>query len=158
MSTTWNFLLVMKSFLKDHRGLEVLLQLDNSTAVAYINNLGGGGGGGGRDDIPDSHLHGQITLPVGPGKGHNTHSTAHSRSAEYNSRLQIQSGQGQFGIDDIPYGVPEDSWVDLFASRLTCQLPQFFSWRPDPQEEAVDILQHYWSHLKLLSDLQCWSL
>ena len=28
--------------------------------------------------------------------------------------------------------------VDLFASRLTTQLPRFYSWRPDPQSEAVD--------------------
>ena len=33
--------LAMKTFLKDHHGVSVLLQLDNSTAVAYMNNLGG---------------------------------------------------------------------------------------------------------------------
>ena len=32
--------LAVKSFLKHHQGVKVLLQLDNSTAVAYINNLG----------------------------------------------------------------------------------------------------------------------
>lgn len=33
--------LAVKTFLKAQRGVAVLLQLDNSTAVAYINNLGG---------------------------------------------------------------------------------------------------------------------
>ena len=33
--------LAMKAFLKDYRRISVLLQLDNSTVVAYINNLGG---------------------------------------------------------------------------------------------------------------------
>ena len=28
--------------------------------------------------------------------------------------------------------------VDLFASRLTRQLPRFYSWRPDPEAEATD--------------------
>ena len=28
--------------------------------------------------------------------------------------------------------------VDLFASRLSTKLPRFYSWRPDPQAEAVD--------------------
>ena len=28
--------------------------------------------------------------------------------------------------------------VDVFASRLTHQIPHFFSWRPDPLVEAVD--------------------
>ena len=30
--------------------------------------------------------------------------------------------------------------VDHFASRLTAQLPRFFSWRPDPLAEATDAL------------------
>ena len=33
--------LAMKTFLKDHHGVSVLLQLGNYSAVAYINNLGG---------------------------------------------------------------------------------------------------------------------
>jgi len=38
--------------------------------------------------------------------------------------------------------------VDLFASQLTHQLPRFFSWRPDPQAEAVDAFQQDWGQLK----------
>ena len=34
--------------------------------------------------------------------------------------------------------------IDLFASRLTFQLPWFFSWRPDPQTAAVDAFQQDW--------------
>ena len=32
--------LALKSFVKDQTGIAVLLQLDNQTAVAYINNIG----------------------------------------------------------------------------------------------------------------------
>ena len=35
--------------------------------------------------------------------------------------------------------------VDLFATRLTAQLPRFFSWRPDPEAEAVDQNQGFCS-------------
>lgn len=28
--------------------------------------------------------------------------------------------------------------VDLFATRLSTQLPRFYSWRPDPQSEVID--------------------
>ena len=35
--------------------------------------------------------------------------------------------------------------VDLFASRLTHQLPRFFSWRPDPLAEATDAFTQDWS-------------
>ena len=38
--------------------------------------------------------------------------------------------------------------VDLFASRLTYQLPHYFSWRPDPLAEATDAFQQDWGPLK----------
>ena len=37
--------------------------------------------------------------------------------------------------------------VDLFASRLTHQLPHYFSWRPDPLAEAMDAFQQNWGPL-----------
>ena len=41
MHINWLELLAVRTFLKDHHGVLVLLQLDNPTAVAYINYLGG---------------------------------------------------------------------------------------------------------------------
>ena len=38
--------------------------------------------------------------------------------------------------------------VDLFASRLSTQLPWFYSWRPDPQSEAVDEFFQDWSKVR----------
>ena len=38
--------------------------------------------------------------------------------------------------------------IDLFASRLTTQFPQFFSWRPDPVAMATDALVQDWSDMK----------
>ena len=38
--------------------------------------------------------------------------------------------------------------VDLFASRLTHQLPRFFSWRPDPLAEATDTFTQDWSQFQ----------
>ena len=35
--------------------------------------------------------------------------------------------------------------VDLFASRLTMQLPRFYSWRPGPQAEAMDAFMQNWT-------------
>ena len=37
--------------------------------------------------------------------------------------------------------------VDLFASCLTHQLPQFFSWRLDSAAEATDALAKNWTQL-----------
>ena len=45
----------------------------------------------------------------------------------------------------------EQEWgpfdVDLFAARHNTQLPRFFSFRPDPQAEAVDALSQSWTNL-----------
>ena len=38
--------------------------------------------------------------------------------------------------------------VDLFASRLSTQLPRFNSWRPDPCSEAVDAFSQDWSKVR----------
>ena len=37
--------------------------------------------------------------------------------------------------------------VDLFASRLSTELKRFFSWRPDPVEEALDAFNQDWTIL-----------
>ena len=38
--------------------------------------------------------------------------------------------------------------LDRFASRLTAQLPQYFSWRPDPSALATDALLQDWEGLR----------
>ena len=38
--------------------------------------------------------------------------------------------------------------VNLFAARLTSQLPCFFSWRPDPLAEGMDAFLQDWSLIK----------
>ena len=38
--------------------------------------------------------------------------------------------------------------IDLFASRLTKQLPQFYSWRPDPVAQATDAFNQDWSKMR----------
>jgi hypothetical protein len=39
------------------------------------------------------------------------------------------------------FGVPT---VDLFASRLNCQVPRFYSWLPDPDAEIIDAFTTSW--------------
>ena len=38
--------------------------------------------------------------------------------------------------------------VDLFAARHNRQLPRYFSFKPDPEAEAVDALVQCWSDLR----------
>ena len=39
--------------------------------------------------------------------------------------------------------------IDLFASRLNTQLPEFISYRPDPESKAVNAFTQSWTELKL---------
>ena len=38
--------------------------------------------------------------------------------------------------------------IDLFASRLTKQLPRYYSWRPDPGAKATDAFLHHWTPMR----------
>ena len=40
-------------------------------------------------------------------------------------------------------GMPK---IDLFASRLSHQLPQYFAWKPDPFSQGTDALPQIWSN------------
>ena len=139
--------LALKSFLKDQQRAAVLLQLDNSTAVAYINNLGG--------TISPAltalartlwlwALERDIAITAQhiPGVS-NTVADCESRMERDRSDWML-APQVFHKINEA-LGPLE---IDLFASRLTYQLPRFFSWRPDPQAAAVDAFQQDWSQLR----------
>ena len=64
------------------------------------------------------------------------------------SYIEISSKSLYNIIEDIGSIRSSDLWKwILFASRLTHQLPHFFSWRPDPLAEATDAFQQDWSLL-----------
>ena len=63
---------------------------------------------------------------------------APSRLSEHHSRRGVQTYEGSLGLETYPglfqrivetFGPIE---VDLFESRLTYQVPRFFSWKPNP--------------------------
>jgi len=89
----------MKSFLKSHKGVTVLLQLHTSTAVAYINNLGG--------TVSPVLASMARSLWLWALERDIMLSAQHiySRGAEYNSRPQVQSGEGQVGLDAVSSSV-----------------------------------------------------
>ena len=39
--------------------------------------------------------------------------------------------------------------IDLFASRLSNQLPSYYSWKSDPNSLGTDALQQKWYHMSL---------
>ena len=139
--------LAVKAFLKDQRGVSVRLQLDNQTAVAYINNMGG-------TVSPQLTniskalwmwaLSKDIVLTAEyiPGS---TNCVADTESRTLKDRTDWKLNPLLFRAIDQSLGPLE---VDLFASRLSTQLPRFFSWRPDPMAEATDAFNQQWGNLK----------
>lgn len=117
-----------KSFLKDRSHLAVFLQLDNTTAIAYITNKGG------------THSPQISTLALElwywceaedifliachiPGRD-NVYADTESRVFKDMSEWKLNP--------TIIRPFLLNCQTDLFASRLTTQLKGYISWRPDP--------------------------
>ena len=137
----------LQSFAKTSSGIIMQMKLDNVTAVTYINKLGG----------THSQALCQLALTIWdwcvqrdvflvaehlPGKDNIT-ADRESRSTKdccdwmLNPQI-LQLIHQQMGPLQI----------DLFASRLTKQLPNFYSWRPDPEAIAMDAFNQDWAQTR----------
>ena len=136
--------LALKTFAKIATGVSILLRLDNSTAVAYINNLGGTVSK--KLIILTTDLwvwclerNIQIVAQHLPGS---LNDIADEESRTLRDRSDWMLHPRVFNSINRPLE------VDLLASRLTTQPPNFYSWRPDPLAKATDALLQVWSMTK----------
>ena len=108
----------------------------------------------GRDSLRPGHNNGERALDVVPTKGYPSDSTTSARSREREGRHRVESDEGSLRLDVEPKGFSSDPGsfphlqVNLFATRLTYQLPRFYSWRPDPLAEATDAFFQDWRQVK----------
>ena len=135
--------LALKTFVKNKKGISVLLKIDNTTAVAYINYQGGTVSKElvalTRDlwmwclerniHIQAQHLPGVLNQ------------VADMESRSMRDRSDWKLDHRIFLKVNRRYGPLE---VDLFASRLTNQCRRYFSWRPDPFAQATDAFLQDW--------------
>ncbi|KAM4795634.1 uncharacterized protein WCC33_000698 [Rhinophrynus dorsalis] len=133
----------LKSLAKDKVSCCILLKMDNISAVQYINRLGGT-----RSkllaelakDFWHFCLDRNVTVLAEylPGLS--------NAVADWNSRYLVD--RSDWRLDREMFVRLEGLWgplqIDLFASRLNCQLPVFFSWRPDPEASATDAFLQSW--------------
>ena len=123
--------LALRTFVKNKKGLSVLLKIDNTTAVAYINNQGGTIS---KDLIIltrdpwmwclERNIH--IQAQYLPGV---VNQVADMESRSMKDRSDWKLDRSIFLKINKRYGPVE---VDLFATRLTNQCRRYFSWRLDP--------------------------
>jgi len=133
----------VQSFLKDQSNLHVHLRMDNTSALTYVRKMGGT-----RSPrlmkvacqlwdwclhrgiiLSASHLPGVINLEA------DQESREVKTSAEWMPNKEVfQRTLGTLG----------PCKVDLFATRLNHQLPNYVSWRPDPGAMETDAFQIHW--------------
>ena len=124
------------------RAKHILVKTDNTTAVAYIRNMGGTKVGCNRiaqDIWKWCKSYGVwITATYIPGK-ENIIADAESRNINDRTEWMLDSRVFKF-INKI-WG-PVD--IDLFASRTNCQIPVYAAWKPDPFAIAIDAFTIDW--------------
>ena len=115
--------------------------------VAYINNLGGTVSAQATilaRELWMWCLERDILLTAQhlPGK-ENIRTDTESRVMKDHFNWMLKPSIFQWVLDRFPY-----LEIDLFASRLTFQLPSFFSWRTDPLAEVTDAFLQDWRDMK----------
>uniref|UniRef100_A0A914XGI4 Integrase n=1 Tax=Plectus sambesii TaxID=2011161 RepID=A0A914XGI4_9BILA len=138
--------LALKSFLRDVADVHVLFQCNNSAAVAYLNKQGGTAS---RElsnlaiEIWEWCLERNISLQAIHLPGVlNTIAALETRLMREASEWQLDPSLAQ-----VLYKRLLQCSVDLFATRNNAQLPLFFSWRPDPEAQAIDAFAQNWSEI-----------
>lgn len=133
----------LKSLARDYTNTHICIYIDNTTAVSYINHMGGRMAtlNSLARKIWDWCQERSIWLSAAhlPGT-ENLEADLLSRSNHTNSEWQLKKPYFE-SICQI-WGKPD---IDLFATRLNCQVKNFVSWKPDPYAFATDAFSVSWS-------------
>lgn len=137
----------LQAFFKDHKSLHIGIRSDNTCAIAYVNEMGG------MSSIDLDKLAFKIwswcaerdifiTAQFIPG--------IENFDADHMSRNFTDSTEWKLKkeiFDRIRLHC-FDPDIDLFASRLNCQLDNFVSWSFDPKASFTDAFSISWSNFK----------
>lgn len=139
--------LALRAFTKQITNQHVHLRLDNSTAVALIMKMGTTRSPAllqVAQQIWDYALQKQITLTAEhlPGV---TNTTADRLSREFQDSSSWKLDRSTFDLLQQTRGPWE---VDMFADRLTHQLPKYMSWKADPGSIQTDAFQIQWGRIQ----------
>ncbi|XP_072180692.1 uncharacterized protein [Diadema setosum] len=137
----------LKSFCSSLHDVHVLLRSDNTTAVAYLNNMGGIKSkdcDSAARDIWRWCMERNIWVTAAHLPG-SENTEADSRSRKFSDRNEWMLNKQAFNKLVSVFGLPD---IDLFASRLNNQLERYVTWLPDPNAEAVDAFTLDWGEFK----------
>lgn len=136
----------LKTYARDRYSCNILLRVDNTTAISYINRMGG---------IQYPHLN-DLTKTIWQwcekrniwiyASYINTKDNveADQESRKVNPDIEWQLSASQFRTVVTTFGEPT---VDLFASRTNAKCKTYVSWRPDPDAMTVDAFTLNWKSM-----------
>lgn len=139
--------LALKVFANDMSYCEILLRIDNITAISCINRMG---------SVQFRHLN-AITRDIWQWCERRKIiifasyiNTKENYEADKLSRKKFSDTEwelGNYAFEEIEqaFGTPE---VDLFASRCNAKCPVFVTWKSDPDAWTVDAFTLSWKKLK----------
>ncbi|CAH2105277.1 unnamed protein product [Euphydryas editha] len=134
----------LQIFAKYLRDCEILLRIDNTTAIAYINKMGG---------IQFPHLTAmsrtiwqwceerRLRL-FASYISSSDNSVADAESRRVHADVEWELSHWAFQSICQQFNKPE---IDLFASRLNKKCSTFVSWQSDPEAFAVDAFTLHWN-------------
>lgn len=134
----------IKIFAKDLSNCEILLRIDNTTAISYINRMGG---------IQFPHLNSlsrkiwqwceqRDIFIFASYISSSDNYVADQESRRINADVEWELADDAFLKICRIFGQPE---IDLFASRLNKKCHKFVSWHRDPEAFAIDAFTLSWS-------------
>lgn len=142
-------LFTLQSFAYLLKGCHVKVMCDNTTAIAYVNEMGGTKSIVCNSiciDIWNWCISNDIWITCAhiPGK---KNVLADEASRNFNDRHEWKLNPKIFKELCVVFGTPS---IDLFASRLNKQIDCFCSWRPDPEAKHVDAFTLNWASFDLI--------
>lgn len=136
----------LKCFAKDPTNCDILLRIDNTTAISYINRMGG---------IKFENLNflaksiwtwcekRNIWIYASYiSSKENTVADHESRRLE--TEIEYSLSHKAFKQICSTFGNPE---IDIFASRINAKCAKYISWKPDPGSITVDAFTIKWDNL-----------
>lgn len=141
-------LFAIKSFAKNIRNCEILLRIDNTTAVSYVNKMGG---------VQHPNLHRiaeeiwqwcesrDIWLVASYIKSEeNVEADRESRVKNIDTEWELADYAFRRAVGE--FGEPR---IDLFATRCNTKCERYFFWENDPEVLAIDAFTKDWHSLGL---------
>ncbi|XP_046478644.1 uncharacterized protein [Neodiprion pinetum] len=136
--------MALKCFARDLSNCELLLRIDNTTAISYVNRRGGVQYPGLNKVSKDiwrwcEKRNIWLFATYIPSK-ENVEADRSSRIKNIDTEWEL--ADYAFSMIERSFGVPE---IDLFASRSNTKCIKFCAWQRDPEAQAIDAFTLNWS-------------